>query len=69
MRLLDEPQELCVRGVLPRGEHERVVEAERPIPLGSDDVYYVFDQEYWNDELHDYRFRIEDRCFSEELFE
>ena len=40
---------------------------ERPIPLGSRDVYYVFDGEYWNDELHDYRFRIETRCFGEDL--
>ncbi|MFH1810103.1 MAG: hypothetical protein ABIJ09_15255 [Pseudomonadota bacterium] len=42
---------------------------EEPIPVGTRDVYYTFDGEYWNDELHDYRFRIESRCFGEELFE
>jgi hypothetical protein len=41
---------------------------QTPIPLGSRDVYYRFNGEYWNDELHDYRFRIENRCFGEELF-
>lgn len=68
-RLVDYEVSLEVFKRLRRGTGKRVVTAEKPIPLGSEDVYYVFDREYWNDELHDYRFRIEDRCFSEELFE
>jgi hypothetical protein len=32
-------------------------------------AYYPFDGEFWNDELHDFRFFIEDRCFSEERWE
>lgn len=68
-RLVDYEVSLEVFKRLKRGTGKRVVTAEKPIPLGSEDVYYAFDQEYWNDELHDYRFRIEDRCFSEELFE
>lgn len=68
-RLVDYEVSLEVFKRLKKGTGKRVVSAEKPIPLGSKDVYYVFDQEYWNDELHDYRFRIEDRCFSEELFQ
>ncbi|HUU03925.1 MAG TPA: hypothetical protein VM425_20990 [Myxococcota bacterium] len=39
------------------------------IPSSGDHVYYRFDGEFWNDELHDFRFFIEDRCFSEERWE
>jgi hypothetical protein len=39
------------------------------IPSSGAQVYYEFDGEFWNDELHDYRFFIEDRCFSEERWE
>lgn len=39
------------------------------IPYSDVKVYYGFDGEFWNDEMHDYRFFIEDRCFSEERWE
>jgi hypothetical protein len=39
------------------------------IPFSAVHAYYEFDGEFWNDELHDYRFFIEDRCFSEERWE
>ena len=39
------------------------------IPYSDVKVFYEFDGEFWNDELHDFRFFIEDRCFSEERWE
>lgn len=39
------------------------------IPYADLNVYYEFDGEFWNDELHNFRFFIEDRCFSEERWE
>ncbi len=69
-RLVDYEVALEVFKRLKRGEGRKDLQApERPIPVGSRNVYYMFDGEYWNDELHDYRFRIESRCFGEELFE
>ena len=67
-RLIDYEVALEVFRRLRAGEGRKdLPPPERPIPLGSRDVYYVFDGEYWNDELHDYRFRIETRCFGEDL--
>ncbi|MBN2498591.1 MAG: hypothetical protein JXR96_28630 [Deltaproteobacteria bacterium] len=39
------------------------------IPYYSENTFFEFDGEFWNDELHDFRFYIEDRCFSEERWE
>jgi hypothetical protein len=39
------------------------------IPYYGLQAYYEFDGEFWNDELHDFRFFIEDRCFSEERWD
>jgi hypothetical protein len=47
---------------------EKEAEAEL-VPYSSAQVFYEFDGEFWNDELHDFRFFIEDRCFSEERWE
>jgi hypothetical protein len=47
-------------------KHEAVREK---IPFTGIHVYYPFDGEFWNDELHDLRFFIDDRCFSEERWE
>ncbi len=68
-RLVDYEVSLEVFKRLKKGNGKKVVDQEPPIPLGSRQVYYRFDGEYWNDELHDYRFRIDNRCFGEELFE
>jgi hypothetical protein len=43
--------------------------SKQAIPSTGAQVYYEFDGEFWNDELHDFRFFIEDRCFSEERWE
>lgn len=39
--------------------------AEKPlvIPYDSENVYYEFDTEFWNDELHSYEFFVNSRCF------
>ena len=39
------------------------------IPLYGRKVYFKFDNEFWNDELHNYRFFIDDRCYTEERWE
>jgi len=44
-------------------------EKRQSIPSAGPMVYYEFDGEFWNDELHDFRFFIEDRCFGEERWE
>lgn len=67
-RLVDYEVSLEVFRRLKKGNGKAVVDNEAPIPLGSREVYYRFDGEYWNDELHDYRFRIDNRCFGSELF-
>jgi hypothetical protein len=67
-RLVDYEVSLEVFQRLKQGRGKKVVDQEAAIPLGSRQVYYRFDGEYWNDELHDYRFRIDNRCFAEELF-
>ncbi len=40
-------------------------EDDLQIPAGGDSVYYQFDQEFWNDELADFDFFVENRCFDE----
>lgn len=67
-RLVDYEISLEVFRRIKKGTGKRVVDNEAPIPLGSREVYYQFNGEYWNDELHDYRYRIDNRCFGEELF-
>ena len=68
-RLLDYEVSLEVFRRLKKGTGKKtVVDNDPPIPLGSRDVYYRFNGEYWNDELHNYRFRVENRCFGERLF-
>jgi len=68
-RLLDYEISLEVFRRIKKGTGKKIVDEEPPIPLGSKEVYYEFDGEYWNDELHDYRFRVENRCFGERLFQ
>ncbi|RME19036.1 MAG: hypothetical protein D6806_19000 [Deltaproteobacteria bacterium] len=52
-----------------KGTPTRKQEEKQQIPKYGNDVYYEFDGEFWNDELHDFRFFIEDRCFGEERWE
>jgi hypothetical protein len=67
-RLVDYEVSLEVFRRVRRGAGKAIADVQAPIPLGSREVYYRFNGEYWNDELHDYRFRIDNRCFGEELF-
>src|SRR3970282_2702039 len=39
-----------------------LAEEKTKIPKFSEDVYYVFEGEYWIDEFHDLSFDINDRC-------
>ena len=39
-----------------------MVDERLVVPFDSDRVYYEFDTEYWNDELHSYQYFIADRC-------
>jgi tetratricopeptide (TPR) repeat protein len=42
------------------------VEEQLVVPYDSTNVYYEFDDEFWNDELHDYQVFVTDRCFEAE---
>jgi hypothetical protein len=44
-------------------EARRTAETTLTIPYDSANVYYEWDTEYWNDELHSYKFFITSRCF------
>jgi hypothetical protein len=67
-RLIDYEVSLEVFRRLKQGQGKRAVDADPPVRADSHEVRYAFEGEYWNDELHDYRFRIEDRCFGQDLF-
>ncbi|MEW5847310.1 MAG: hypothetical protein AB2A00_00800 [Myxococcota bacterium] len=68
-RLVDYEVGLEVFRRVPQAARRATVESRSSAPpLGGHDVHYVFDGEYWNDELHDYQVSIEDRCFAEGLF-
>jgi tetratricopeptide (TPR) repeat protein len=45
---------------------KRTIEEPLRIPYDSANVYYEFDAEYWNDELHSYKYFINSRCFEME---
>ncbi len=51
--------------------YERVKKGAKLVPLleekalGAHDVAFRFDDEYWNDELRDYRFSLKSRCIEE----
>jgi hypothetical protein len=43
----------------------KLVQLEENVPLTATQVGFNFDGEYWNDELRDYRFRLNSRCIEE----
>ncbi|MBI5508820.1 MAG: hypothetical protein HY903_08715 [Deltaproteobacteria bacterium] len=45
---------------------KHTVEEPLRIPYDSANVYYEFDTEFWNDELHSYKYFINSRCFEME---
>ena len=56
-------QRPCAAALLTAEQGRRTAEEALIIPYDSANVYYEFDEEYWNDELHSYRFFIVNRCF------
>jgi TolA-binding protein len=64
--LLDYEVGLDIFKRLKAEEARRAVEQPIIIPYDSANVYYEFDEEYWNDELHSYKYFITTRCFEGE---
>ncbi len=46
-------------------KNARLVPLLEEAPLGEHQVAFHFDDEYWNDELRDYRFSLKSRCIEE----
>lgn len=66
MYLLDYEVGLDIYRRLRQQDARRPTKADNlEIPNGGDEVYYQFDHEFWNDELPDYDFFVENRCFDE----
>jgi TolA-binding protein len=66
VNLLDYEIGLDIFKRLKAEEARRAVEQPIIIPYDSANVYYEFDEEYWNDELHSYKYFITTRCFEGE---
>ncbi len=64
INLLDYEIGLDIFKRLKAEEARRAKEKPLVIPYDSANVYYEFDEEYWNDELHSYKYFITTRCFS-----
>jgi hypothetical protein len=66
MYLLDYEIGLAIYRRLKKEEARRPTEADNlNIPIGGDKAYYAFVDEFWNDELPNYDFFVENRCFDE----
>ena len=66
MYLLDYEVGLAIYRRLRKEDARRPTEADDlTIPIAGDDVFYNFDDEFWNDELPTYDFLVENRCFDE----
>jgi hypothetical protein len=63
MNLLDYEVGLDIFKRLKADEAKVGKELSLVVPYDSADVYYEFDTEFWNDELHSYQFFINSRCF------
>lgn len=66
VNLLDYEIGLDIFKRLKAEEARRTAEEHIVIPYDSANVYYEFDTEFWNDELHSYQFFINSRCFESE---
>ncbi len=66
MRLLDYEIGLDIFKRLDVAHGRRDKQESLTIPYDSANVYYQFDTEYWNDELHSYQYFITNRCFEAE---
>jgi hypothetical protein len=66
MYLLDYEIGLAIYRRLVKEEARRPTEADNlKIPAGGEKEYYAFVDEFWNDELPNYDFFVENRCFDE----
>ena len=63
VNLLDYEIGLDIFKRLKADQARRSTEQGLTIPYDSANVYYEFDEEYWNDELHSYKYFITSRCF------
>ena len=63
INLLDYEIGLDIFKRLKANEARQVEEKALHIPYDSKNVYYEFDGEYWNDELHSYAYFVNNRCF------
>ena len=63
MNLLDYEIGLEIFKRLKLEEAKQTKEEPLIVPYDSDKVYYEFDVEFWNDELHSYEYFINNRCF------
>ncbi len=63
MNLLDYEIGLEIFKRLKLEEAKQTKEEPLVVPYDSDKVYYEFDVEFWNDELHSYEYFINNRCF------
>lgn len=63
MQLLDYEIGVAIFDRLQAGQGKKETEKMLTIPYDSAKVYYEHQTEFWNDELHDYQYFIEDRCF------
>lgn len=67
MNLLDYEIGLDIFKRLKAADARRVREETLQVPYDSANVYYQYDTEYWNDELHSYEYFITSRCFEAEV--
>lgn len=63
INLLDYEIGLDIFKRLQRGSARMSSDEKLVVPYDSRNVYYEFDTEFWNDELHSYQFFITSRCF------
>jgi hypothetical protein len=63
INLLDYEIGLDIFKRLKAKQARRSVEEPLIVPYDSAYVYYEFDTEFWNDELHSYKFFVTSRCF------
>ena len=66
IRLLDYEIGLDIFKRLKAASARQTKEEPLVVPYDSENVYYEFDTEFWNDELHSYQYYINNRCFETE---
>lgn len=67
VNLLDYEIGLDIFKRLKASEAKKTTEESLKIPFDSANVFYEFDTEFWNDELHSYKYFVSNRCFENEV--